>query len=403
MRHWMLVTVKLFEKKGISSMNVKAQAKNLLRKLQLEKIGEEQFFADINKDCTKNQKKILISYLDYQRTVRELRQNFGHTNRQEMMQMIKVCIENDWCIDVCGCNDRYAKEKIPEDYYDYILGFGENFKYARGKNPKAFAILYMTENPYHISYQREMERIRYFKERTGRDFCLERTGVYYQKDDEKMSDAVICLGDENYFQPDKKVVRIWPSALKNPTFTLDFSQKEKKNFLVYGVDGFIHKGNDILLEIFAKHPDWRLYLCGGRGAEKAKEAGYCLPSNVHAVGFVDTLSEQFNEIVGKCYYLLLPSCSEAPSTAVLTGMRHGLLPVVSKGIGLDELGIYCRYFEDYHIEIVEKILLQLVSDDIPMEKLQQQSQSIMEYADAHYRLTDYTQGLREALAALCQM
>lgn len=382
-------------------MNVKVQTKNLLRKLHLEKIGEEQFFADINKDCTKNQKKILISYLDYQRTVQELRQNFGHTNRQEMVQMIKVCIENDWCIDVCGCNDRYAKEQIPEDYYDYILGFGENFKYAKEKNPEALAILYMTENPYHISYEREMERIHYFKERTGRQFHLERTGVYYQKDDEKMADAVICLGDENYFQLDKKVIRIWPSALKNPTFTLDFSQKEKKNFLVYGVDGFIHKGNDILLEIFAKHPDWRLYLCGGRGAEKAKEAGYCLPSNVQAVGFVDTLSEQFNDIVGRCYYLLLPSCSEAPSTAVLTGMRHGLLPVVSKGIGLDELGIYCRYFEDYHIETVEKILLQLVSDDIPVEKLQQQSRSIMEYADAHYRLTDYTQGLREALAALC--
>ena len=102
-------------------MNMKAQIKNLLRKLRLQKIGEEQFFADINKDCTKNQRKILICYLDYQRTVRELRHNFGHTNRQEMMQMIKVCIANDWCIDVCGCNDPYAKEQISEDYYDYIL------------------------------------------------------------------------------------------------------------------------------------------------------------------------------------------------------------------------------------------------------------------------------------------
>lgn len=383
-----------------TGMELKTRVKNLLRKLHLTKIGEEQFITDINRDCTKNQKKILISYLDYQRTVRELRQNFGHTNRQEMMQMIKVAIENDWCIDVCGCNDRYAKEQIPENYYDYILGFGENFKYAKEKNPKGFAILYMTENPYCISYQREMERISYFKERTGRDFHLERTGVYYQKDDEKKADAVICLGDESYFPQEKKVVRIWPSALKNPAFHLDFLQKEKKNFLVYGVDGFIHKGNDILLEIFAKHPDWNLYLCGGRGAEKAKEAGYQLPPNVHAMGFVDTLSERFNEIVDKCYYLLLPSCSEAPSTAVLTGMRHGMLPVVSRGIGLDGLKDFCRYFEDYHMAAVEEILQQLVSDDIPEEKLQEQSRSVMEYADAHYKLTDYTEGLRQALLKL---
>lgn len=381
-------------------MGMKELLKKLLRKMNLEKIGEMQFAADINRDCTGEQKKILLCYLDYQRTVRELRQNFGHTNRQEMLQMVKLCIENDWCVDICGCNDRNAAEQIRTDYYDYILGFGENFAYARERNPKALAILYMTENPYAISYARETERISYFKERTGRDFHLERTGVYYRKDDEKKADAIICLGDETYFSAEKKVIRIWPSALKNPTFSLDFSKKEKTNFLVYGTDGFVHKGNDILVEVFAKHPEWNLYLCGARGAEKAKEAGYRLPPNVHAVGFVDTMSEQFNEIVGKCYYLLLPSCSEAPSTAVLTGMRHGMIPVVSKGIGLDDLEDYCDYFEDYHIESVEKTINSLVSEEKKEDILQEKSRRIMQYADAHYKLKDYTQGLREALEKL---
>lgn len=376
---------------------MKKQIKDILRKMHLEKIGEEQFTADINHDCTREQKKILLCYLDYSRTVRELRQNFGHTNRQEMMQMIKVCIDNDWRIDVCGCNDSYAREQIREDYYDYILGFGENFRYAKEKNPKALAIIYMTENPYDVSCEKETQRLTYFKERTGRTFYLERTGVYYQKDDEKKADAVICLGDEKYFPQDKKVIRIWPSALKNPTFELDFSEKKTTNFMVYGTDGFVHKGNDILVEIFAKHPEWNLYLCGARGAEKAKEAGYQLPPNVHAVGFVDTLSDQFNEIVGKCCYLLLPSCSEAPSTAVLTGMRHGMLPVVSRGIGLDELGAYLEYFSDYHIETVEPVLTKLAAQGVDACGLPEKSRRVMEYADMHYKLSDYTEGLQEAL------
>lgn len=376
---------------------MKRQIKNILRKLHLEKIGEEQFTADINRDCTKVQKKILLCYLDYARTVRELRQNFGHTNRQEMMQMIKVCIDNDWCIDVCGCNDMFAKEQIRADYYDYILGLGDNFRYAVEKNPNALAIIYMTENPYDISYEKETQRLSYFKERTGRTFHLERTGVYYQKDDEKKADAIICLGDKKYFPEDKKVIRVWPSALKNPNFAPEFSEKKKTNFMVYGTDGFVHKGNDILVEVFAKHPEWNLYLCGARGSEKAKEAGYQLPPNVHAVGFVDTLSEQFNEIVAKCYYLLLPSCSEAPSTAVLTGMRHGMLPVVSRGIGLDELDAYFEYFSDYHIEAVEDMLERLATQDVNERELQEKSRTIMEYADTHYRLSDYTNGLREAL------
>lgn len=383
-------------------MGIREQAKKILKCLRLQRIGEEQFISDVNRDYTREQKKMLLCYLDYPRTVRELRENFGHTNRQEMMQIVKVCIEMDWSIDICGCNDRNAIEQIQSDYYDCILGFGVTFGYAREHNPKALSILYMTENPYDVSYARETERIAYFKERTGRNFALERTGVYYQKDDEKKADAVICLGDERCFPEGKSVIRIWPSALKNPVFSLDFSQKKRTNFLVYGTDGFVHKGNDILVDIFERHPEWTLYLCGTRGKEKAKEAGYRLPPNVRAVGFVDTLSEQFNEIVKKCYYLLLPSCSEAPSTAVLTGMRHGMLPVVSRGIGLDELTEFCIFFEDFHKEHVENILEGLVLDDPDETVMQKKSIRIMEYADAHFKLEDYTEMLRHALKELTE-
>ncbi|MDD6058048.1 MAG: hypothetical protein PUB98_07305 [Clostridiales bacterium] len=377
---------------------MKKQIKAILKKLHLEITGQERMVVDINLDCTRPQKRILLCYLDYQRTARELRQNFGHTNRQEMMQMIKVCIEMGWCIDVCGCNDESARESIPADYYDYILGFGQNFRYALKKNPKAKTVIYMTENPYFISYERESERVAYFKERTGRSFGLERTGIYYQKEDEKAADAVLCLGEKSYFPEEKQVVRIWPSALKNPTFSLDFRHKKKTSFLVYGTDGFVHKGNDILIEVFARHPEWELFLCGARGEEKAKEAGYLLPPNVHAEGFVDTLSEQFKRLAGQCYYLLLPSCSEAPSTSVLTGMRHGMLPIVSRGIGLDDLWEYCSYFEDFHVEAVEQTLLEAIEEEEAV--LWQKSEKAMRYADEAFTLEQYTQSLRKALEAL---
>ena len=378
---------------------IKNKCKDLLRKVHLQKIGQEQMVADINRDCTSAQKKILICYLDYLRTIRELKQNFGHTNRQEMMQILKVCMELNLRIDVCACYDRNAMEEIQENYYDYILGFGDTFFYAKEKNPNAVAILYTTENPYRISYERETERLRYFTERTGRTFHLERTGVYYKKDDEKKADRIICLGEPSYFaDTGKPVDHVWPSALKNPDFTLDFSEKKKTNFLVYGVDGFIHKGNDILVELFAKHPEWNLYLCGARGAEKAKEAGYKLTENVHVCGFVDTMSDQFNEIAAKCYYLLLPSCSESPSTSALTALRHGIIPIVMKGNGLDELGDYCRYFEDYHMESIEQTIAEAVCAD--EEVLQQQGRAAMEYADAHYTLQEYTRQIKNILGKI---
>lgn len=380
---------------------MKEKIKKLLRKLNLQRAGEEQFLADINRDCTKEQKKILICYLDYMRTVRELEEHFGHTNRQEMMQMVKLCIDNGWRIDVCACYDSNACASIRQNYYEYILGFGETFRYALLVNPQAFSMIYMTENPYAVSLERESERIAYFKERTGRNIELERTGVYYQQGDEGLADAVICFGDKAYFkETGKKIVRIMPSALKNPGFTLDFSNKDRRNFLVYGVDGFVHKGNDILVEVFAEHPDWQLYLCGARGAEKAKEAGYALPANVHACGFVDTLSEAFLELAGKCYYVLLPSCSEALPTSVITGMRHGLIPVVSKGIGLDDLGDCCRFFTGYRVNQVEMTLKEAVLT--PEEELYALARRNYEFADREFTLERFTAHMKEAVKSLTE-
>lgn len=154
---------------------MKELIKDILYRFHLEKIEENHLIIDINRDYTKEQKKILICYLDYMRTCRELRQGFGHMNRMEMMQMIGVCIRNDWSIDVCSYYDTRAYLNIRQNYYDYIWGFGDTFKYACLVNPKACSIIYMTGNPYTISLKKESERIAYLKERTGRNYPLERT------------------------------------------------------------------------------------------------------------------------------------------------------------------------------------------------------------------------------------
>ena len=121
-------------------------------------------------------------------------------------------------------------------------------------------------------------------------------------------------------------------------------------------------------------------------------------TNPHTCGFVDTMSDQFNAIVEKCYYLLLPSCSESPSTSALTALRHGIIPIVMKGNGLDELGDYCRYFEDYHMESIEQTIAEAVCVD--EEMLQQQGRAAMEYADEHYTLADYTEQMRTVMSKI---
>lgn len=377
--------------------------KKVCRKLniQFRKIDprrSENIVLGINQDCLKKQPKILLSYMDYDRTAYSMRHARVHTNLQEMIQMIHVLIEMDFCIDVCGCNNQEAALEMPSDYYDYILGFGDMYRLAKMRNPKAYTIIYMTENPYAVSYKNEQERITYFYERTQRKLSFTRTGKFYAEGDEELADAVICLGEKNYFH-NKKVYRVYPSAFKNEKYVSNTQDKRKStNFLVFGTKGFVHKGNDLLLEVFARHPEWTLYLCGNEIAQECRMIGMKLPQNVLDCGFVNVDSAKYLELVRICPFVLLPSCSEGMSTALLTCMRHGLIPATMRGTGMDELGTYCEYFDGYQIAQIEKKICELAAmDNLNMTG---RSNEIYAYANKKFVLEEFTKRLKDVLTAI---
>ena len=369
--------------------------------IQFRKIDprrSENIVLGINQDYLREQKKILISYLDYDRTAYSLRHANVHTNLQEMMQMIKVLIDMDYSIDVCACNNEDAALEMPSDYYDVIFGFGDMFKLAKKRNPKAYAIMYMTENPYTVSRNGEQERIDYFYERTGKRISFARTGKFYLENDELLADAVICLGEKKYFT-NKKIQRIYPSAFKNRKYEVNVCEKRRNtNFLVFGVKGFVHKGNDLLIEVFQKHPEWNLYMCGREIHEECRRLGLVLPANVIDCGFVDVCSDKFLELIEICPFVLLPSCSEGMSTSLLTCMRHGLIPVTMRGTGMDELFDYCEYFEDYHLSAIESKIEALAGMDT--KKMEKYSNKIYEYANENFALKSFTEHFKKCMEEL---
>lgn len=369
--------------------------------IQLRKIDprrSENIVLGINQNCLKDQPKILLSYMDYNRTAYSMRNAKVHTNLQEMIQMIRVLIEMDFCIDVCGCNNPDAALEMPSDYYDYILGFGDMFRLAKKRNPKAYTIIYMTENPYAISYKNEQERITYFFERTKRKIGFARTGKFYAEGDEELADAIICLGETNYFTGNI-VYRVYPSAFKNEKYDNNIQcERKSTNFLVFGTKGFVHKGNDLLLEVFAKHPEWTLYLCGSGIAQECRSIGMKLPENVFDCGFVNVDSAKYLELVRICSFVLLPSCSEGMSTALLTCMRHGLIPVTMHGTGMDELEAYCEYFEGFCISQIDQKLCELA--DMNDTSRIEQSNKIYEYANKIFVLEEYTKKMKNILTQI---
>ena len=341
--------------------------------------------ANINFNASGKQKKILISYLDFIATAENINARRIHTNNLELYKIIQYFIKRNYCLDVCACNDMKSLQYIENQKYDIVLGLGNVYRNMWEK--EAVHILYMTENPYNVSLKKEKERLDYLYERKGIKAELCRTGKYYHEHDEEMADFIICTGDPQYYNRGRDMVKkIWPSAMINGD-EIDYGKRKIDCFLVFGANGFIHKGNDILIDVFRKHPEWELYMCGNKVSSQAKEYGYELSGNIHDCGYIDVQTDIFMELADKCCFILLPSCSEAPSTAVMTGMCHGMIPIIMHGNGMDELSQYCEYFDDFTIESIEQKLNSITQMSI--QDAITKGERIRQFACAEFTLDNY--------------
>jgi glycosyltransferase involved in cell wall biosynthesis len=160
--------------------------------------------------------------------------------------------------------------------------------------------------------------------------------------------AVLCLGN---------AVTVATYQLGRPVYAcdnfgydgLDAGARDvaaaRSHFLYFASYGQVHKGLDLLLEVFASRPDVHLHVCGAFAQERDfvrcyRRELYKTP-NIHPLGWVDVHGDVFRAACRQCAYVILPSCSEGQSGAVLACMQAGLVPVLSPqaGIDTDDFGV----------------------------------------------------------------
>lgn len=329
-----------------------------------KKINKYNLVLNINKDFTKKQKKVLIVYINSNFISKY--DNVYHSQIYEMTQIVKVFIDRDYDIDVINCHESDAINLIEDVKYNLIFGLGDVFYEMALKNPNAKKILYLTENHPEFSYKKELERIKYYKERNGQNVSvISRTNLYFKKEHFKVVDYVIAMGNTDELIKDKiKFFSINPTGLINNEFNINYNNIDfsKKNFLWFGSNGAVHKGLDIVYEIFSNRDDVNLYICGLNKKErkilKIKEK-----KNIKILGRVDVNTEEFNKLAKEVCWMIYPSCSEAMSTSVLTCMLHGIIPIVIRENGFKKLLNNCIYLDDFKIEYIDEYITKLLSLD----------------------------------------
>ena len=338
--------------------------------------NDSTLISNINLNLLKQQKKILFCYTTKNLNISFEQHDIFHPNVFRVNQMLNVIISLDFCIDVCHCNDMLALDYVKDRRYDYLIGFGKVFyEMAKNDNIKN-KILFITENNPEIVNKKFNERISYFKQRHPNyktNFSIKRD-QFYSIEQFNLANIGICMSNEFNAQSMKKYFdvfyRININGFYNNNFIFKKNISEKRKcFVWFGSNGIIHKGLDILIDVFNKIPDYTLNVYGAPEKEikyLKKEAG----KNIIFHKKISVFDEQFiTEVANKNCFAISLSCSEGMNSGIATCMLHGIIPIVTKETGFD----YQRFIieiTDVQVDNVINTLLKLKEiDDCELEKM----------------------------------
>lgn len=336
--------------------------KKWIAKIIKKRINKFNIVLNINKDLTKKQKKVALVYVHYNFT--NTLEEIYHTQALENCQIIKAFIDRNYDIDVINCHEENALELVKSIKYDVVFGLGDLFYSICMLNPSAKKIIYTTENYPVFSLKKEKERIGYYNHRKHKKLNFMRSNVYFKVEHFKHIDYAIVMGRKKEFEKlDVPIFDINPTGLINSKFEMSNKKHEytKYNFLWFGSSGAVHKGLDILYDVFKKRNDVNLYICGLDKKEK-KILKINDKKNIIDLGKININSDLFLDLCNKCSFVILPSCSEAMSTSVITCMLHGLIPIVIKENGFEKMGNNCIYLNDFKVEYIDMFITKLVKE-----------------------------------------
>jgi hypothetical protein len=175
------------------------------------------------------------------------------------------------------------------------------------------------------------------------------------------------------------------------------AKRSPLHFMFLASGGQVHKGLDLLLELFPRHPELHLYVCssfkGERDFCELYRTELFNTPNIHPVGFLDITSNRFREVAGSCSWMLLPSCAEGMSGSVTTAMSAGLIPVVSMACGFTAGQVIL--LPDCRIETIENLALELSRQ--PEQQVLDQCRRAVSIAEEQFATARFSRLFRQAL------
>jgi len=266
-----------------------------------------------------------------------------HSNGWECAEIAKAFNDLGFAVDAIWHDDTSFRS---HRRYDSVFDIHRNL--VRYSSDDSLKIMHITGSHPRFSSQAEHRRLKDLLGRRGLKLSARRA---MSESDISMFDSNLAAADRisligngitrSTFQEDVR----YRMRLINPTGSFLSTYRptdvmpRNREFLWFNGYGAIHKGLDLVLEVFSKNPKFTLHVVGEYEREldfvRAYRKELYDSPNIVSHGYVYPSDRQFQDIARNVVAFISPSCSEGMSTSAITCMQYGLVPILSEECGID--------------------------------------------------------------------
>lgn len=358
----------------------------------------ENILGLIHLGSNNSKRSALVSYIIFPLMKDFDQSKYGHTNAQELLAMIDVLLQLGFDVDIIDWKNTTF---LPKKNYDIFIDIHQNMeRLLPHLNKGCKNILYATGSDIHFQNLAELKRIDDLYSRKKIKLRPRRIGE--STNIGNLCDSIIVLGNsvtQDSYSHFKKPIYAVPVTFNTTGIMTEKNFDLAKNeFLWYGGGGAVHKGLDILIEIFSTLPNLKLHIFGNVAAEddffdlyKGFFRDY---KNIVYHGWVRPHSRLFYEISESTAFVILPSCSEGQSSSVINAMSVGMIPIITPQVGIDSSGFGIE-IQSVNIPNLTKQITE--ASKLSSIKLKSMSRKTYEYTINNHNMNIYKEKIRDSL------
>lgn len=327
----------------------------------------------------------------------------GHSNVWECSEIVGIFNRLGYTVDLINWQD---SSFVPTGNYDVVFDIHRNLRRYAGE--KTRRIFHVTGSHPAFSNQAEQQRLEALRERRG-IVLRQRRGVNDRdlrlfSENLEAADMITLIGNDVTAAtfPESvqaKIRRVSATGSFAPRHAGPACHGPREAFLWFNGAGAVHKGLDLVLEVFARNPRLTLHIVGPYPREHDFVAAYrheltrC--PNIRSHGFLYPNSARFRKILSQSRSFVNPTCSEGISTSSITCMQYGLIPILSRQAGITLPSGMGRMLENCSVDDVERTVLEIAG--LGSREVEEMIGMVRTHARSAYSRPVYSSLMEQAL------